>query len=120
MKTYEQYLFNVENLKMGDIITQKGVVVSLDNMYTYHRYEEFYAINREYFTDFFSIDNLNKFTLEEFYEKYEELTINAFERICEYATEESARGAQVIYIRDEWLKRIPDLNLYIQANKYNL
>ncbi len=112
--------FDYTNLKCGDIISFNKNKLSFDSIYIYFKSESFYHVNNKFFYNFSNIKNFDKYYLEDFYKVYPELVINTFQEFYKNPPIDSAWDSKIEIIKDAWLKRIPELNIYVQTNKYNL
>jgi len=118
IKRFEHYDYT--NLRMGDVVSPGDVEISLDTIYVYYRYENFYHVNRQFFHDFRDIKKWYKYSLEDFYKQYPELTVEAFLEINKDANSSSLHSVSRMLMANKWVKRIPDLEIYMQIDKYNI
>jgi hypothetical protein len=111
--------YDYTNFKMGDIIVPSNVKMTIDTIFVFYEYKNFYHVNRRFFNYLNKNQEYDNFTLEEFYEKYPDLTAEIFIKLHNSFKFQNS-SASVKLIADRFLKRIPELNIYVQTNKFNL
>jgi len=113
-------------LQPGDIIFyEKPTIKTIFSFYKfdnfhYYQYNQFYNMYNADFNVIYDIENYSKFKLEEFYQKYPEMTKEAFLKLYEKTDKSNLYWSDCTELSNIWLKRLPNFDIYTQINKYNL